>query len=442
VNGTQFVQDIVAIPVVTPSYCGMNTGGRRFPINKFQNIIRNAKKDVASDVYLTGGHPMVVRKLGRIIFTNISYSHSEVDDLIDKLLNPEQVNLLRQKRSLDFATSISGVRLRINIFSTMRGYSLAIRLLSGHIPSIDDLNIHPSLKEIAQIKSGLVLNCGPTGVGKTTTMAAIINEINNTRDAHIITLENPIEYRFLSNKSFIQQRELGDNMPSFYQGLVDVLRESPDVIFVGELREAEVMQLTLNAAESGHLVLATMHASTPEEAIYRLCNSVSIESQNEVRFQLASSLKLLFVQQLVYLEKIGFRVPLLTIVNGNQAVKNIIRENKLHQLESAIQSGRNDGMFSSERYLNEYLGGRQNFIHPTDTFKPTDEKYNEIAYRSKLDEKPSEHNRGKMTVTQHTRADEPEPIIVRTRYDHEEVAGVLEINNDLSLEEMIDKLKR
>ncbi len=147
-------------------------------------------------------------------------------------------------------------------------------------------------------------------------------------------LENPIEYRFQSRKSFIQQRELGAHMPSFEQGLLDVLRENPDVIVVGELREPETMQLTLSAAESGHLVIATMHASTPEEAIYRLCNAVPPEAQNEIRYQLSLTLNMIIVQQLVYLERVGYRVPLLTIVRGTPAIKNIIRENKLNQLNS------------------------------------------------------------------------------------------------------------
>src|SRR5208283_5925816 len=193
----------------------------------------------------------------------------------------------------------------------------------GQIPSIDELNLHPSLHEISKLKSGLVLSCGPTGVGKTTTIAAIINEINNSRPSHIITLENPIEFRFPTIKAFIQQRELGDHMVSFSQGLIDVLRENPDVIVVGELREADVIQLTINAAEAGHLVIGTLHASTPEEAIYRLCNSVPIESQDEIRNQIASLFQWLIVQQLVYIERIGFQVPLLTIVRVNSSIRNI-----------------------------------------------------------------------------------------------------------------------
>src|SRR5208283_2073585 len=146
---------------------------------------------------------------------------------------------------------------------------------------------------------------------------------------------------------------------------IDVLRENPDVIVVGELRESDVIQLTINAAEAGHLVIATLHASTPEEAIYRLCNSVPIESQNEIRNQIALLFQWLIVQQLVYIERIGFQVPLLTIVRANSSIRNIIRENKLQQLQSVLATAKNEGMFTAERYLSEYLNSRQNSIPPT-----------------------------------------------------------------------------
>jgi len=354
-------------------------------IKRFEKIIENAMNEVTSDVYLVGGHPMVVRKQGVVSFQyDVRWSHQEIDHLVTQLLTRRQLESLRIRKSVDFAVSIKQARLRVNVFNTTRGLSLAIRLLPGHIPTIEDLNLHPSLREIAKLKAGLILTCGATGVGKSTTIASIINDINNSRSAHIVTLENPIEYRFQSNKSFIQQRELGTHIPSFEQGLLDVLRENPNVIVVGELREAETMRLTLNAAESGHLVIATLHASNPEEAIYRLCNSVPVEAQNEIRYQLASTLSWLIVQQLSYQEKIGFRVPVLTIVRGSSSVKNIIRENKLQQLNSAVQMGKSDGMFSAERYQDEYLAIRSNFVSPIKTFSPSSEVSQEIMYHSPL----------------------------------------------------------
>ena len=404
---------------------------------RFQKIIENAIKDAMSDIYLTGKHPMVSRKNGIIKFHNdVRWSHQEIDDLVRSMLNPKQLNILRQKKSFDFAISVSSARLRINFFTTARGISLAIRILPGHIPSIEELNLHPSLHEIAKIKSGLILTCGGTGVGKTTTIASIINDINNTRKSHIVTLENPIEYRFSSGQSFIQQRELGPNVPSFAQGLIDVLRENPDVIVVGELREAETMQLTLNAAESGHLVIATLHASTPEEAIYRMCNSVPIEAQYEIRYQLASTLSWLITQQLVYMEKVKYRVPLLSIVRGTQSVKNIIRENKLPQLNSAIQMGKNEGMFTTERYLSEYLENHNSLIPYDQTFRPSAETTQDAIYHSPLTEDKQEH----MSQEWQANMTGNEPIIVRTNYSNSEIENILTIDDDVSLQEMINKI--
>jgi twitching motility protein PilT len=407
-------------------------------MQRFQKIIDNAIKDALSDIYLTGKHPMVSRKNGVIKFhTDVRWSHQEIDDLVRNLLSPKQLNIFQQKKSFDYAISVSNARLRINFFTTARGISLAIRILPGHIPRIEELNLHPSLHEIAKIKSGLILTCGGTGVGKTTTIASIINDINNTRKAHIITLENPIEYRFSSGQSFIQQRELGPHMPSFAQGLIDVLRENPDVIVVGELREAETMQLTLNAAESGHLVIATLHASTPEEAIYRMCNSVPIEAQNEIRYQLASTLSWLITQQLVYMEEVKYRVPLLSIVRGTQSVKNIIRENKLPQLNSAIQMGKNEGMFTTERYLSEYLENNHSLIPYEQTFRPSTETTQDSIYHSPLTEDKREH------VSQEWPANMAgnEPIIVRTNYSNSEMENMLTIDEDVSLQELINKMR-
>lgn len=406
-------------------------------MERFKNIINNAIKEVISDIYITGGHPMVSRKHGNIEFhPTVKWPHQEVDALVRKLLNTYQLTSLQSRKSVDFAVSISQARLRINVFTTTRGLSMAIRILPGHIPTIEELNLHPSLNEIATLKSGLVLNCGPTGVGKTTSVAAIINEMNNTRLSHIITLENPIEYRFRSNKAFIQQRELDTHMPSFSQGLLDVLRENPDVIVVGEMREPETMRLTLNAAESGHLVLATMHASSPEEAIYRLCNSVPVDAQNEIRFQLASTLSWLIVQQLTYIPRVGFRVPSLTIVKGTQSVKNTIRENKLHQLSSAIQVGKNDGMFSSERYFSDYLESREKFTPPILTFRPSTEIVDDIVYRSPLTEGNPEQMPSERLATHKG----PEPIVIRTEYSAHDMEQILTIDEDASLHDVISKM--
>ncbi len=407
-------------------------------MNKLMKILKDAVKDGLSDLYITGGHPLVSRAHAGVIHfhSDAQWTHQEVDGLVRQLLAPSQLDVLRERKSVDLAVSISNVCLRINTFATNRGMSMAIRVLPGYIPTIDELNLHPSLGEISKIKTGLILTCGSTGVGKTTTIAAIINSINSSRAAHIITLENPIEYRFQSQRAFIQQRELGPHMPSFAQGLLDALRQNPDVIVVGELREADTMQIALNAAESGHLVIGTMHASSPEEAIYRLCSTVPPDAQNEVRYQLASTLQWLIVQQLLHIEKFGIRVPLLTIVRGTQAVKNTIRENKLNQLESVIQIGKNEGMFTAERYLTDFLESRQRFTMPAQIFRPSPELSNEIIYESPL----TKETPAQKSPKQKSRGLGAEPAIIRSEYDHDETDNLLTIDDDASLQELIQKL--
>jgi twitching motility protein PilT len=354
-------------------------------MNKFSKVIEAAVRDEYSDIHITGGHPMVFRKNGQVHFDKAGrWNHREVDALVKKILTPRQLNTLRQRWSVDLAMSIQQVRIRVNVFNTTRGLSLAIRLLPGTVPCIEKLNLHPSLQQIAEIKSGLILMCGATGSGKSTTIAAVIDEINRARAAHIVTLEDPIEFRFISKKSFIEQRELGTHMPSFEQGLLDVLREAPDVIVVGELREPQVMRLTLNAAESGHLVIASLHATNAEDALYRLCNSFPIEAQEEIRFQLASALQWVVIQQLTYMEKLGHRVPMLSIARGTQSVRGIIRENKIPQIESIIQMGKSEGMFTVDRYFKEYLQPRTHFYPPSDYFRPSTETAQELVYVSPL----------------------------------------------------------
>jgi pilus retraction protein PilT len=407
-------------------------------MKRFEIIIDTAIKECISDIHITGEHPVVSRKNGDIQFHgSLKWTHQEIDDLTKKLLTPLQLDRLRQEKSVDVSVSTSNARLRVNVFTTMRGISIAIRILPGHIPTIEELNLHPSLHDISKIKFGLVLICGGTGEGKTTTIAAIINDINNSHQAHIVTIEDPVEYRFQSKKSFIEQREIGPHTPSFKQGLIDVLREDADVIVVGELREGETMQLALNAAESGHLVIATMHAGSPEEAIYRMCNAVPIEAQTEVRNQLASTLAWITVQQLVYLEKAGQRVPILTIAHGTQAIKNIIRENKLNQINNAIDTSKNENMFLPERYLTHYLNTRSAFTPYGKIFRPSVELSPDDFYQSPLTDEPQVKHEAR-----HERRKASEPIVGVSESSDENVDNILDINDNISLHKIVEKLNK
>jgi pilus retraction protein PilT len=363
-------------------------------MDKFENLIKSALGLGVSDIHITGGHAVVYRTNGILKFQpNLKWSHEEVDHLVGTILTPGQLDQLKNRYSIDWAMSYLQSRLRINVFNTTRGLSLAIRLLPGGVPTIDQLNLHPSLKDIAKLKYGLVLICGATGVGKTTTIASLVDEINRNYAHHIITLEDPIEYRLFSKKSFVEQRELGTHMSSFEQGLLDVLREDPDVIVVGEVRDPETIKLTLNIAESGHLVIATMHASNSEDALYRILNAFPMEGQDDIRNRLASTLSWVIIQELVYFDNLGFRAPVLSILRGNQSLKGTIRENKLHQIENIIQLGKNEGMFTFDRYLNDYLLRQKNLIPPIKIFQPSLESSDEKVYRSPLMDFPKEPSR-------------------------------------------------
>lgn len=351
----------------------------------FNELILGAVRDNCSDIHITGGHPVVFRKNGAIDFDKrLKWSHEQVDALVNGLLSLREMETLKNRLSVDLARTIQHVRVRLSVFNTTRGLSLAVRLLPGRPPELNRLNLHPRVQEFCRLPNGLVLVCGPTGCGKSTTIAAMLEEINRSRAVHLVSLEDPVEYRFLSRKAFIEQRELGTHFPTFEQGLLDVLREAPDVIVVGELREAETIRLTLNAAEAGHLVIASLHASGPEDALYRICNAFPGEAQNLVRQQLASILAVLLVQKLVHLPQHGFRVPLLAILRGIPAVKTLIRENRLSQIESTMQTGTQEGLYTAEKYLSDYIQRQARFHPPAENFHPSTEATSELLYRSRL----------------------------------------------------------
>jgi len=339
-------------------------------MKRLAKMIRLAASKNVSDIHITSGRPVAFRQNGVIIFQDDSWSHQEIKELAENLLSGKDRAVLRTRLSVDFARTVSHIRIRINLFHALTGLSLAVRLLPGRVPRIHDLNLHPSLLDCSTLTSGLILICGSAGSGKTTTVAAIIEEINAHRNAHIVTLEDPIEYAFTSKKSLIVQRGLGTHVPSYEQGLLDVLREDPDVIVVGELREPETIRLTLHAAESGHLVIGSLHASSAEDALHRICNSFHPQTQDSVRNQIASTLTFLVIQKLVFLQRLNYRVPLLSILKGTQSVKSMIRDNRLMQIENAILTGKDEGMFSTNQYRS-YLDNRNDFVPPAAFLAPS-----------------------------------------------------------------------
>ncbi len=339
-------------------------------MEKFTKLVTTCVRNGVSDLHIRAGQPVAARKNGQLHFQrDIVFDASEVEGLISRLTTERQRRILAERWSVDFSAHLPDAQMRLNAFYSADGLGLAVRFLPATIPDFEALNLHPDLRGLCALRHGLILICGPTGNGKSTTIAAMVREINQTRSCHLVTLEDPIEYRFVSGRALVDQRELGAHFPSFEQGLQDVLREDADVIVVGELREAETMRLTINAAESGHLVIATLHSATAEEALLRLCNAFSLDAQDFVRAQLASCLAAVVVQHLEILPQEGFRVPVLSIARSANSLRNVIRENRFNQIENILHAGRAEGMFTFERYREEFLAQKTNLNSPSTVFR-------------------------------------------------------------------------
>ena len=328
-----------------------------------QMWVQHAFQQQASDLHLEAGMPPILRIQGRLQRIGSPLDAQSLLDAAKRLLGQTGWSAFLHQRSHDGAYDIGGVRCRINLFQSTRGIAFAIRLLPTHIPTLAGLNLHPSLRDLASLSQGLVVISGATGSGKSSTLAALLNEINQARACHILTLEHPIEYQLPPQQALIRQREIGRDTPSFAQALLDALREDPDVIMVGEMREPECIRLTLNAAETGHLVLTTLHASNCAEALQRIVSAFSPEIQANVRAQLADCFQGVLCQRLRYHDDIDLRVPECEILRTTSGVRSMIREGHFFKLPSAIETGARDGMWSFERYR-DWLDIRDQWQRP------------------------------------------------------------------------------
>jgi twitching motility protein PilT len=301
--------------------------------------VAHARDRGASDVLLSTGQGVRVRLDGRVEPLELAIDDAELAACVTGLGS-----------NTDHSIEIDGTRLRVNVFDHLNGYAVAARLIRERVPTLAELSLPPELAGIVDHRDGLVLVCGPTGSGKSTTLASLIDQLDKKRAAHVITLEDPIEYRFHPQRCAIHQREVGLHVPTFAAGLRAALREAPDVILLGELRDRETIAAALTAAETGHLVLATLHAPNAAGAIDRMIDAFSETQQRQIRWQLAAVLRTVVTQYLLP-RRDGGRAVAYEIVPVTGAVANIMRKGDLHTLPTAIQSGREAGMIPLERSL-------------------------------------------------------------------------------------------
>jgi len=316
----------------------------------FDEWIEKARSLQASDLHLETGTPMIARVRGELQAVAAAPPRGEIVQVAQQLLGTDGWSQLKARGSADIAVSVRGMRCRASFYQTVRGIGIAIRLLAPSIKDLHACNLHPDLRRLVEATTGLVLISGPTGSGKSTTLAALIEEINASRARHIVTLESPLEYLFTNRSSFIRQREIPTHSPSFEMGIVDALRENPDVLVISEMRTPEVMRLTLNAAETGHLVLATMHSANCAETLSRLCMSFPADLQASVRAQLADCLVGICSQRLEFLAAHRLRVPRCEILLPSSGARGTIRAGNFSQITNVIQSGGEEGMWTFDRY--------------------------------------------------------------------------------------------
>jgi len=319
-------------------------------------VLEKAADLKASDVHLTVNISPVFRIQGELVVQKDWPSLTSYDlELIAKDLLPgRQRDVFEEKGEVDFAYSLPGRgRFRVNVFRQRGSVAIALRLLNYNIPSLEELGLPPAADEFIKKDRGLVLVTGPTGSGKTTTLAAMVGRLNRTRALHIITLEDPIEYLHTHQKSIVNQREIGSDSHSFASALRVALREDPDVILVGEMRDLETISTAITAAETGHLILATLHTSSAAQAVERIIDVFPPHQQSQVRLQVADVLVGVLTQQLIPLFDHKGRVAAVEVMVGTPAVKNLIRESKTHQLPALIQTGSKYGMKMMDMALKE-----------------------------------------------------------------------------------------
>ena len=321
---------------------------------KLEDLAKNNKK--ISDFHIRSGSALAYRQTGEIVMVKeVIIKEQDLKDLLSMNCNEVETQRFETTHELDSAVMISGLRFRANFYKTINGPAAVLRRVESKIPEMDQFNLPQSLYDVVDFHKGLVLVTGPTGSGKSTTLAAIINEINKTRSANIVTVEDPVEFIHKDNRSIISHREVGKQTKSFAAALRAALREDPDVILVGEMRDLETIALALTAAETGHLVFGTLHTSGAPSTINRIIDVFPPEQQEQIRAQISTSLKMVMTQRLLKTKDGQGRVAAFEVMKCTPPIQNLIREAKIHQIPSIMQTAVRDGMITMDKSLEELV---------------------------------------------------------------------------------------
>lgn len=324
-----------------------------------EELVQQAYESGASDIHLIFGLPPVCRVAGRLTPMSEKILTDEACDALARRLAGKAYPQLLKVGELDSAITLESVRIRINLFRQREHTSASIRLLSDHIPALETLGLPAKIEELTEMERGIILVTGETGSGKSTTLAAMIDRINHQRAEHIITLEDPIEYLYTPDKSIFDQREIGRDTAGFSSGLRAALREDPDIILVGEMRDLDTIETALTAAETGHLVLATLHTGSASDSIDRMVNVFPEARQRQIRMQVSITLKAVLSQQLLPAKNGQGRVCACELMVVTPAIRNLIREGKTPQIENALATSAAEGAVTMDNaILNLYRTGK------------------------------------------------------------------------------------
>ena len=321
---------------------------------KLEELAKNNKK--ISDFHIRSGWPLAFRQTGEIHkVPEVMVKAQDLQDLISTNCNEVEMKRFNDTHELDSSVTLSGLRFRANFYKTINGPAAVLRRVESVIPEMGQFDLPPVLYDIIDMHKGLVLVTGPTGSGKSTTLAAIVNEINKTRTANIITVEDPVEFIHKDAKSIVSHREVGKQTQTFASALKAALREDPDVILVGEMRDLETVSLALTAAETGHLVFGTLHTSGAPNTINRIIDVFPPEQQAQIRAQISTSLKMVVTQRLLKTKDGQGRCGAFEVMKCTATIQNLIREAKIHQIPSIMQTAVKDGMITMAKSLEELV---------------------------------------------------------------------------------------